>query len=137
MNENLSNQISEQLNSIKRLQDHEQDLIHKLDNSKRDLELAHNGMTSELHQHWEAEDEILQLRMDHDQIEVRLLEAKHEIKNLQTRLTNEGVKETDLEHSLDEISTHLVNAQADLEQREEEVKVLQTELKVFKKQKFV
>ena len=43
MNENLSNQISEQLNGIKKLQDHEQDLMQKLENSKRDLELAHNG----------------------------------------------------------------------------------------------
>ena len=43
MNENLSNQVSEQLNSIKKLQDHEQDLIQKVENSKRDLELAHNG----------------------------------------------------------------------------------------------
>ena len=45
MNENLSNQISEQLNGIKKLQDHEQDLMQKLENSKRDLELAHNGKT--------------------------------------------------------------------------------------------
>ena len=43
MNENLSNQVSEQLNSIKKLQDHEQDLMQKVENSKRDLELAHNG----------------------------------------------------------------------------------------------
>ena len=43
MNENLSNQISEQLNGIKKLQDYEQDLMQKLENSKRDLELAHNG----------------------------------------------------------------------------------------------
>ena len=46
MNENLSNQVSDHLNTIKKLQDKEQDLLLKLDNSKRDLELAHNGMTA-------------------------------------------------------------------------------------------
>ena len=46
MNENLSNQVSDHLNTIKKLQDKEQDLLIKLDNSKRDLELAHNGMTA-------------------------------------------------------------------------------------------
>ena len=47
MNENLSNQISEQFNGIKKLQDHEQDLLQKMENSKRDLELAHNGKISD------------------------------------------------------------------------------------------
>ena len=46
MNENLSNQVSDHLNTIKKLQDKEQDLLLKLENSKRDLELAHNGMTA-------------------------------------------------------------------------------------------
>ena len=43
MNENMSDQISEQLLSIEKLQDHEKDLIQKLDKSESNLELAQNG----------------------------------------------------------------------------------------------
>merc|ERR1712129_187568 len=91
MNENLSNQVSEQLNSIKKLQDHEQVLMQKVENSKRDLELAHNGMTAELHKHWEAEDDLLNMQNVMDDTDLKLYDAKQEIqrlnKNIQMKIT--------------------------------------------------
>ena len=63
MNENLSNEISDLLMTTKKYQDREKELLLKLDNSKRDLELAHRGMTDELHKHWEAEDDLLNLQV--------------------------------------------------------------------------
>merc|ERR1712083_446901 len=95
-----------QLNGIKKLQDHEQDLLQKLENSKRDLELAHNGMTAELLKHWEAEDDLLNMQ----------------------NISDESQNDKHLEEQFEAISANYVNAQADLEQKEEDIKNLTNEL---------
>ena len=121
MNENLSNQISEQLATIKKLQDKEQELVMKVDSSKRDLELAHNGMTEELYKHWEAEDELLNLQSVLDEREAELATVSQKLKQ-----ATENKK--DMDSRFENISVNLVNAQADLEQKEEDIKNLTNEL---------
>jgi len=128
MNENLSNQVSEQLNSIKKLQDHEQDLMQKVENSKRDLELAHNGMTAELHKHWEAEDDLLNMQNVLDETDLKLYDAKQEIQRLNKNISDENHNEKRLEEQFEAISVNYVNAQADLEQKEEDLKNLTEKL---------
>merc|ERR1719369_672163 len=128
MNENLSNQISEQLNGIKKLQDHEQDLMQKLENSKRDLELAQNGMTAELLKHWEAEDDLLNMQNVLDETDLKLLDARCEIQRLNKKISDESRNEKHLEEQFEAISVNYVNAQADLEQKEEDIKNLTNEL---------
>ena len=122
MNENLSNQISEQLATIKKLQDKEQELVMKVDSSKRDLELAHNGMTEELYKHWEAEDELLNLQSVLDEREAELATVSQKLKQ-----ATENKK--DMDSRFENISVNLVNAQADLEQCEEDLKQAQISLK--------
>ena len=122
MNENLSNQISEQLATIKKLQDKEQELVMKVDSSKRDLELAHNGMTEELYKHWEAEDELLNLQSVLDERETELAIVSQKLKQ-----ATENKKDMDLR--FENISVNLVNAQADLEQSEEDLKQAKISLK--------
>merc|ERR1711899_99398 len=128
MNENLSNQISEQLNGIKKLQDHEQDLMQKLENSKRDLELAHNGMTAELQKHWEAEDDLLNMQTVLDETDLKLQDAKFEIQSLNKKILEASPNEKHLEEQFEAISVNYVNARADLEQKEEDIKNLTNEL---------
>ena len=104
MNENLSNQISEQLNGMKKFQDHEQELIQKLENSKRDLELAHNGMTAELQKHWEAEDDLLNMQNVLDETDLKLQDAKFEIQRLNKKILEESQNEKHLEEQFEAIS---------------------------------
>lgn len=129
MNENMSNQISEQLHMIKKLQDHEQDLVGKLENAKRDLELAHNGMTTELHAHWEAEDEVLNLQTELEETEIKLRDAKAEIARLNCKIASEQTQKSDDDKRLQEISANLVNAQADLELKEHDIRLLKHDIK--------
>merc|ERR1712083_713431 len=117
-----------QLNGIKKLQDHEQDLLQKLENSKRDLELAHNGMTAELLKHWEAEDDLLNMQNILDETGLKLLHAKDEIQRLNKKISDGSQNDKHLEEQFEAISANYVNAQADLEQKEEDIKNLTNEL---------
>merc|ERR1712012_1083219 len=121
MNENLSNQISEQLLTIKKLQDHEQDLMSKLENAKRDLESAHTGMTSELHKQWAAEDEILNLQNALDESEIKAQHAKAEIARLHKKIQDKVQIDQKLEHQFEQLSVNFINAQAELELKNEEL----------------
>ena len=59
-----------------------------MSNAKRDLELAHGGMTDELHKHWEAEDELINLQNLQDETEMKLQDAKAEIRRLNIKIQN-------------------------------------------------
>ena len=128
MNENLSNQISEQLLTIKKLQDHEQDLMSKLENAKRDLESAHTGMTSELHKQWAAEDEILNLQNALDESEIKAQYAKAEIARLHKKIQDKVQIDQKLEHQFEQLSVNFINAQAELELKNEKLTKMSKEL---------
>lgn len=124
MNDNLSNQISEQLNSMKKLQDKEQDLLQKLDNVKRDLELAHNGMTSELHKHWEAEDDLINLQTILDETDLKLQESNAQVHMLTKKLSATQNWQTDYESLL----TQFNSVQVNLDQKESENQALKNQM---------
>lgn len=124
MNETLSNQISEQLNTIKKLQDKEQDLMLKLDNAKRDLELAHNGMTAELHKHWEAEDDLMNLQSVLDENDLKLQEALAQVQMLTKKLgESKGWQD-----KYQDLVIKFQITQVDLEQKEDEAKKLKDQM---------
>ena len=110
-----------QLMTIKKLQDHEQDLMSKLDSAKRDLELAHTGMTSELHKQWAAEDEILNLQNALDESEIKVQDAKAEIVRLNKKIQDKVTIDQKLESQFEQLSVNYINAQAELELKNEEL----------------
>merc|ERR1712062_787835 len=134
------------LMTIKKLQDHEQDLMSKLDSAKRDLELAHTGMTSELHKQWAAEDEILNLQNALDESELKVQDAKAEIVRLNKKIQDEVTIDAKLESQFEQLSVSYINAQAELElkmknwpkvkknlaKKTESVKVAELEIKAKK-----
>ena len=63
MNEELSAQVSENLHAIKALQDREAGLQQRLEDVKKQLESAQQGLSVELDSHWAAEDEVLSLQV--------------------------------------------------------------------------
>ena len=105
-----------------------QDLIQKLDNAKRDLELAHNGMTSELHNHWAAEDEILTLQNALDESEIKVQDAKAEIQRLNKKIQDKVSVDHKLEQQFEQLSVNYINAQAELELKNENVAKLKAEI---------
>ena len=107
--------------TIKKLQDHEQDLMSKLDSAKRDLELAHTGMTSELHKQWAAEDEILNLQNALDESEIKVQDAKAEIVRLNKKIQDKVTIDQKLESQFEQLSVNYINAQAELELKNEEL----------------
>merc|ERR1712029_1209798 len=109
------------LMTIKKLQDHEQDLMSKLENAKRDLELAHTGMTSELHKQWAAEDDILNLQNALDESEIKVQDAKAEIVRLNKKIQDKVTIDAKLENQFEQLSVNYINAQAELELKNEEL----------------
>ena len=63
INEELSAQVSENLHAIKALQDREAGLQQRLEDVKKQLESAQQGLSVELDSHWAAEDEVLSLQV--------------------------------------------------------------------------
>lgn len=137
MNEDLSAQVAEGLETIKSLQEREQELGKRLDFVKGELDAAQNGMAVELENHWQAEDEILNLQSDLEKTQVLLQEsnAKNQILDdqLQKAKTNEAsvlnqLKNMNLAHEnelkakekvLDELSANLAAANEDLKTKSE------------------
>jgi chromosome segregation ATPase len=58
MNEDLSNQVSEHLHSIMRLQDRELELTKRIEMIGEQLEKEKSGVSAQMQFHWEAEDEV-------------------------------------------------------------------------------
>ena len=60
--------MTESLSTTEKLTLREEELNRRLEKALHELDLVHQGMNSELDQRWEAEDEILQLQMEIDQV---------------------------------------------------------------------
>ncbi|XP_059093400.1 myosin-11-like [Tigriopus californicus] len=124
MNQELSSQVSENLRTLKTVQDHCEELEKRNQELKSDLQNEQAGFESELQNHWAAEDEILQLRAELDRIhsereeslEKMGLDAKEreglerQIQTLSTDLSN---MESERDNALNDLNV----AQADLEER--------------------
>ena len=95
--------------------------MSKLDSAKRDLELAHTGMTSELHKQWAAEDEILNLQNALDESEIKVQDAKAEIVRLNKKIQDKVTIDQKLESQFEQLSVNYINAQAELELKNEEL----------------
>ena len=68
LNNVLSTQVSEGLSTTERLTMREEELNRRLEKAMKELDVVHQGMNSELDQRWEAEDEILHLQTEIDQV---------------------------------------------------------------------
>merc|ERR1711881_607033 len=90
--------------------------------------MGHHGMTDELHKHWEAEDEVLNLQNVLDETDIKLQDAKAEIRRLNMKIQQEQLKDHQFEEQFEAISCNYINAQADLEQKEEDLKLVQDKL---------
>jgi prefoldin subunit 5 len=62
--------VADGLATTERLTAREEELNRRLDKLHKELELVHQGMNSELDQRWQAEDEIMQLQMENDQVQM-------------------------------------------------------------------
>ena len=68
LNNVLSTQVSEGLSTTERLTMREEELSRRLEKALKELDVVHQGMNSELDQKWQAEDEILHLQSEIDQV---------------------------------------------------------------------
>ena len=78
-------QLSDNLGTIKDLQNREQELTRRLTLLRSELESAKEGQESELRYHWQAEEEIAQLQAVVDTMELAGKEDKEQIQNLKVR----------------------------------------------------
>lgn len=87
-------QLSDNLGTIKDLQNREQELTRRLTLLRSELESAKEGQESELRYHWQAEEEIAQLQAVVDTMELAGKEDKEQIQNLKVRnrLKRRGAK---------------------------------------------
>lgn len=111
---NTAGQVSEGLHTIKRLQDREQLLTGRLDLLKCDLKSAEAGHAIELENHWQAEDEILQLQGEMEQTTTQLVEADERVKTLQANLNNLRDENAELEDRWSGVRAKLDNAESSL-----------------------
>ena len=74
----FTSQVTENLHSIKGLQDREQQLEAKVELLRRELESEQNGLETEQRSRFEAEEEILNLRamLDRAQMDNRVSQKK-------------------------------------------------------------
>ena len=104
MNDELSHEVSDNLHTIKTLQEREQELNARLQLVCKDLESVKSGMSLELEQHWEAEDEILQLQAEMEQTNVQLQEATNQITSFKSQVVNLKDRNVELEYRLDSLN---------------------------------
>ena len=64
----MSQQIADGLVMTERLTSREEELNKRLDKLKHELDIAHQGMDTEVDQRWQAEDEILHLQAENDRV---------------------------------------------------------------------
>ena len=61
-------------------------------------------MTAELHKHWEAEDDLLNMQNVLDETDLKLYDAKLEIQRLNKKISDETKNEKRLEEQFEAIS---------------------------------
>ena len=61
-------QVTESLSTTDQLTTREEELNRRLEKALHQLDLVHQGINTELDQRWQAEDEILQLQKEIDQV---------------------------------------------------------------------
>ena len=61
-------------------------------------------MTAELHKHWEAEDDLLNMQNVLDETDLKLYDAKQEIQRLNKNISDESQSEKRLEEQFEAIS---------------------------------
>ena len=119
MNDEMSTQISEYLHSIKNLQDREVELNKRIEFVKDQLESAQKGMAVELDSHWQAEDEVLQLQSEIDQLMVQLKEANGNAQSFRQKCATKDEEKCALKSKFSEeiskLKTELKNKQREVE----------------------
>ena len=129
MNEELSSEVSENLHTIKSLQEREQELNGRLELVCKELETAKSGMTSELQQHWEAEDEILQIQAEMEQTNVQLQEATNTISDLKSQVGGLKDRSAELENRYDALEANNIDTVKENDVLREELKTKSDEIK--------
>ena len=139
MNQDLSGQVSDNLHTIKALQEREQELNGRLHVVCSQLEAAKTGMTSELESHWAAEDEILQLQAEMDQTNVQLNEATNKLTSLKSQIGGLSDQNAELENRYDNLDANhkisledLATIRQDLETKCAEIKKLKEQTEKMK-----
>ena len=122
MNEELSGQVSDNLYTIKSLQEREQELNGRIDTVCKELEAAKCGMKSELENHWAAEDELLQMHAEMEQTNVQLQEATHKIANLMSQVGNINDQKQELENRYDTLFSNNKITLEELDNVRDEIK---------------
>ena len=64
----------------------------------------YSGMTVELHKHWEAEDDLLNMQNVLDETDLKLYDAKLEIQRLNKNISDESQNDKRLEEQFEAIS---------------------------------
>ena len=123
MNEELSGQVSENLNTIKSLQDREKELNGRIKLACNELEVAKSGMSSELEHHWAAEDEILQMHAEMEQTNVQLQEATNKITNIKSQVGNLKDQNAELQNRYDTLESSNQNYIHEIIGLQDELKV--------------
>ena len=65
------------------------------------------GMTAELHKHWEAEDDLLNMQNVLDETDLKLYDAKLEIQRLNKNISDESQNDKRLEEQFEAISGNI------------------------------